>query len=245
MTTLVLKEIRDVADGTRLYVFEKPAGFSYRAGQYTAIKLENLIEPDEKSGVRSFSFASAPSDDEISFAMREGESGFKKTFWALTPGATIGVTKPVGFFTVDDNDTRPVVFLAGGIGITPVRSILREATASGSEREFVLFYANRFEKDAAFLEEVRALPVKNLKVITVYSKSQVACADCNDERGYVTPEMLKKYIGGEAGGKVYYVVGSPEFSDAMMAVLDQMGVPKEDRKSDPFTGLRKSSGESK
>lgn len=238
---LTLKEIRDVADGTRLYVFEKPEGFSYQAGQYTAIKLENLVEPDEKSGVRSFSFASAPSDNEVSFAMRQGESGFKKTFWALTPGSTINVTKPVGFFTIDESDIRPVVFLAGGIGITPVHSILREAAAKGSEREYVLFYANRFEKDAAFLEEVKALPVKNLKVVTVYSKSDVPCADCNDERGYVSAEMLKKYFG-DVSGRVYYVVGSPEFSEAMMAVLDTLGVPKEDRKSDPFTGLRKPTG---
>ena len=234
--TLTLKESREVADGTRLFIFDKPEGYEFQAGQYVALTVPNLIAPDEKRGIRSFSLSSAPCQDEIWFTMRNGESGFKKTFWAMQPGSIITVTKPVGFFTLNAEDPRPVVFLVGGIGITPVRSILTQAAHDGSKQAFTLFYANRFLKDAAYHDEIGALDLPGLKIVDVLSQSDEVCTPHENEHGYICEEFLSKHVDRIADS-LYYIVGSPDFITAMETMVLGLGVPKEQIKKDPFTGL--------
>ena len=126
MITLTLQKIQDCANGTKTFFFDKPENFTFRAGQYVALKLDNLVAPDNRAGVRSLSLCSAPSEDFIAFTVRESDSGFKKTLWAMQPGTTVSITPPIGKFVLDPADEREVVFLIGGVGITPVRSMLVE-----------------------------------------------------------------------------------------------------------------------
>lgn len=240
MYTLSLQRVEDVADGTKLFVFDRPADYEYKPGQYCAVKLNNLVEPDSKGPARSFSFASSPFESVITFAMRQSDSGYKKTFWALKPGDTVEVTKAVGFFTEPEDNDRPMVFLVGGIGITPAMSILREAANRNSQRDYTLFYANRFEKDATFHEELKHLTqmIAHFRYITVLSKSEDPVSGENDERGYITAPILEKYLT-DIPGRLYYMVGSGEFIDAMETILAGFGVMKEQCVKDPFTGLRK------
>lgn len=238
--TLTLKEIRDVAVGTRLFVFDKPAEYVFKAGQYVALEVAKVegIEVDTRGLVRSFSLASAPYEENLYFAMRQGESSFKQIFWQMQPGDTVTITKPVGFFVLPpEEDMRPIVFLAGGIGITPVRSILKQAEYEKSQRHFTLFYANRFVEDAAFFEEIKNVALPNFRFVNVLSKSEEPCAPKNDERGYICEPVLKKYVS-DIAGCIYYIVGSPQFSEAIEKMLVDLGIPKEQRHMDPFTGLR-------
>ncbi len=240
MYTLTIKRIEDIADGTKIFTFDRPVDYVYQAGQYCAIKLAHLVEEDPKGAARSFSFASSPYETEIAFAMRSGESGYKKTFWTLNPGDTVEVTKAVGFFTEPEGNDQPMVFLVGGIGITPARSILREALHQGSQRQYTLFYANRFQKDASFHEELVELShsLAHFRYVTVLSKSEDPVGTENDERGYITANVLEKYLTN-IPESLYYMVGSGEFIDAMETILAGFGVMKEQCKKDPFTGLRK------
>lgn len=235
---ITLKEVREVADGTLVFIFDKPEGYEFKAGQYVALFAPKIdgIEPDQRGLSRSLSIASAPCEDELWFAMRKSDSYFKRTMWALQPGAVANITKPVGFFTVPEDDDRPIVFLIGGIGITPARAILKQAEQDHSSRKFTLFYSNRFDKDAAFEEEMRAFNVPDYRFVRVLSKSDEPCQPENDERGYITEELVKKYVP-ETDGVLYYIVGSPQFADAMVAMLDRMGVSKESRHMDPFSGM--------
>jgi len=238
--TITLKEIRDVADGTRLFIFDKPEEYTFKAGQYVAMEVPKMedIETDKRGLIRSLSLSSAPCESELYFAMRHGDSSFKQTCWKLLPGSTVVITKAVGFFILPgEEDTRPRVFLAGGIGVTPVRSILKQAEHEKSERDFTFFYSNRFTKDAAFNEEIKNIKLAHLRFVTVLSKSEEPCAGENDERGYICEETLKKYIQ-DIPDCLYYIVGSPQFSEAVENVLTDLGVPKEQRHMDPFTGLR-------
>lgn len=234
--TVSLKETREVADGTRLFVFNKPEGYTFQAGQYAAVILPKLIEPDTRGAARSLSIASAPGETDLYFAMRSGISSFKKTCWQMQPGDTIDVTSAVGFFTVPKDEPRPIVFLVGGIGITPARAILKQAEYEGSEQQFMLFYANRFTKDAAFDEEMRNLKLRNFRYVTVLSKSEEPCAPENDERGHLNGAILEKYIQ-DMPGCLYYLVGSPQFITAMEETLVALGVSQEQCKKDPFTGI--------
>ncbi len=235
-TTLTLKEIRDVADGTKEFIFEKPAEYTFQAGQYVAMALSRLVADDPKGPCRSLSIASAPYETDISFAMRGGESGFKKTCWQMQPGDTLGITKAVGSFTLSKEETRSIVFLAGGIGITPVRSLLKQATYEKDARDFTLLYANRFQKDAAFSDELKTLDLERYRFANVLSQSDEPSIGEGDERGYISEDILRKYVS-DISRCVYYLVGSPQFTGAMEAMLDRMSIGKDARRMDPFTGM--------
>ena len=236
---IALRERTTVADGTELFVFEKPAGYTFTAGQYVALiapKIEG-IEADARGLVRSFSLAAAPFESLLMFAMRSGESAFKKTFWQLAPGDTVTITDPVGSFVLSpETDPQPVVFLVGGIGITPIWSMLKQAEHEQSQKKFTLLYANRFLKDVAFHQELGALALPNFRYVSVLSKSEEPCAPADDERGYICEALIKKYVD-DVPGSLYYLVGSPQFIEAMEKMLSELGVPKEQCKQDPFTGL--------
>lgn len=239
MFTITLQRIEEIAEGTRMFVFDRPAEYEYKAGQYCAMKLGALVEADPKGPTRSFSFSSSPFEEHLTFSMRSGESGFKKTMWQLKPGDTVEITKAVGFFTEPAENEKPIVFLVGGIGITPARSILREAAHRGSERSYTLFYANRFLKDAPFHEELAQLDrsMPHFRYVKVLSRSQDVCAGEGDERGYICGELLKKYVD-DVPGALYYMVGSPDFIRAMESVLQELGVSQEQQHKDPFTGMQ-------
>ncbi len=235
--TLTFKEKKNVADGTDMFVFDKPVDFVFEAGQYVVLRLSNLVAPDTRAGVRSFSISSAPCEDHVAFTMRQGDSGFKQTMYALKAGDTIGATGPVGHFTLSHaSDDLPIVFLVGGIGVTPMRSILKQAEHDGNTRQFIALYSNRFEKDAAFHEELKTLNVPNLRYVSTLSQETMPCAGGDEERGYICEAMVRKYVT-DITGVWFYLVGAPAFIEAMEKMLSDMGVAKERQVCDPFAGL--------
>jgi ferredoxin-NADP reductase len=235
--TVTLKETCDIADGTRMFFFTKPEGFHYEPGQYVAMRITDLIVPDQRNGVRSLSIATAPCEESLGFGLRQSESGFKQTLWNMTPGATLEVTDAVGFFTVASSEQREIIFLIGGIGITPVRSILKQAEHDKSEKKYTLFFANRFHKDAPYREEIANLSLPGLTVVDVLEKAEEEERQYeHEERGFIRAELLEKYV--EAPKEcVYYIVGSPGFTAAMEKMLLDFGVTQESWHTDPFTGL--------
>lgn len=235
--TLTFREKKSVADGTDMFIFDKPADFSFEAGQYVVLRLSNLVAPDEREGVRSFSFSSAPCEEQITFTTRQGISGFKQTMYALQPGETITATGPVGHFTLSHApDDRPIVFLVGGIGVTPMRSILKQAEHDGSTRSFTALYSNRYEKDAAFHEELQNLRVQNFRYIPTFSQETLPCSGVDEERGYICERMIRKYVS-DVTAVWFYLVGAPGFIEAMEEILSHMGVAKERQVCDPFAGM--------
>lgn len=238
--TVRLRGKREVADQTVAYSFEKPAEFSFKAGQYVAITLPTLEFEDARGKNRVMSIASAPSDDELVFAMRVTGSAFKQTLAHMPEGGEIVIRDAVGHFVLpEDDEVRPIVFLAGGIGITPVRSILREANRSGRKNPFWLFYSNRAAKDVAFLDELEEKVLTNLSeyhcINTLTNEADVC--PWQDEKGFICAPMIQKYIS-DPHAPFYYIVGTPGFAQAMTKMLtEELGVAKESIKQDPFTGM--------
>lgn len=238
MQTYTLKLIRksEIADQTVAFVFEKPADFVFQAGQYVVMTIPTLTFPDDRRGTRSLSIASAPYENELVFAMRITNSGFKQTLNAMPLGGEVSVTQAIGHFVLDESD-RPVVFLIGGIGITPARSILRQAVQDGIKRPFYLFYSNRRPQDASFANELQDFPELNYKCIDTLTNQEAADqCEWQEERGYICDTMLQKYLP-EIKDPAYYIVGSPTFANAMIATLTGLGVDKDSIKQDPFTGI--------
>ena len=156
-----LKSRREIAEGTMAFHFEKPPGFAFKAGQALAWTLLDPPETDDESRMRNFSIASAPGEPDLMIATRMRDTAFKRVLKTMPLGTEVRIVGPFGSLILHQNADRPAVFLAGGIGITPFRSMLRQAAEQKLPHHIFLFYSNRRPEDAAFLEELEELEKEN------------------------------------------------------------------------------------
>lgn len=152
-TTFLRRE--EVARGTAAFHIGKPAGFRHKPGQALDVILPGAGVGKAQELRHTFSIVSAPHEPEIEFATRLRDSEYKRALGALQPGAALSIEGPSGSMTLHSDGTRPAVFIAGGIGITPFMSMLRHAAHERAARIFILLYSNRTPDDAAFLAELR------------------------------------------------------------------------------------------
>jgi ferredoxin-NADP reductase len=234
--SLRLKDKYELADRTVAFVFEKPEDFAFQAGQYVVMTLPKLLFPDDRRGMRSLSIASAPYEQDLTFAMRITESGFKRTLNALEVGEEVTVTQPIGHFVLPEEDARPVVFLVGGIGVTPARSILRQAEHDGRRQPFYLFYSNRRPEDSPFFKEMQSFPNLNYTCVATMTNAKESACEWNGETGYICRELLERHVA-DPRRALCYIVGGMGFLGAMEAMLAEMGIEKGDIRKDPFTGM--------
>ena len=159
---LKLTERREVAERTLAIWLQKPADFDFTAGQFAELSVPNPeVDAASQPERLAFSMASSPEETELMFATRIRGGAFKQALRNMALGSEIQLEGPYGNFILHDDATRPAVFLAGGIGITPVRSILVHAAKAKLPNQLVLFYSNRKPEDAAFLDELRDLQSLN------------------------------------------------------------------------------------
>src|SRR5436190_1394709 len=129
-----------VAEGTMVFYFERPAGFDYQAGQNAQFSLLDAKEFDGFGPTRTFTFASAPHERELMIATRIRDTAFKRTLKSAAPGLRVGVDGPNGLMVLHGDPTRPAVFIAGGIGVTPFLSMVRHAAHARLPHPLWLFY---------------------------------------------------------------------------------------------------------
>jgi ferredoxin-NADP reductase len=234
-TTLLRHEA--VADGTMRFYFAKPAGFEYRAGQTIDLTLVNPPETDAEGNTRTFSLVSAPQDETLSIATRMRESAFKRVLKALPEGTDVQVDGPMGSFFLQENTSRPAVFLAGGIGVTPFHSMIVDAAHLQSAHELYLFYSNRRPEDAAFLSELSAIAAHypRFHFVPTMTDMEKSSQSWEGERGYITAEMLQKYLP-QGSMPIYYLAGPPTMVTAMRTLLNGMGVSNDDIRTEEFAG---------
>src|SRR5207248_1617875 len=146
---------------TMAFHFERPAGFEFRAGQTVDLTLIDPPETDSEGNTRTFSIASAPQERDLFIATRMRGSAFKRVLASVPLGTAIEAEGPMGSFTLHHNLTKPAVFLTGGIGITPFRSIILDATARKLAQQLWLFYSNNRPEDAAFLDDLQQVANAN------------------------------------------------------------------------------------
>lgn len=232
-----LKSREEVAEGTMAFHLEKPTDFQFRPGQYVDVTLINTPETDSQGVVRTFSIASAPYENELLVATRMRNSAFKRVLATLPLSTELKLEGPMGSFTLHKNPTKPAVFLAGGIGITPFLSMLRQAAKEKLSRLLYLFYSNRHPEDAAFLKHLEDLAKSNANFIFVPSMSEMekSTLDWQGERGIINREMLVKHFC-DLQGPLYYVAGPPAMVAAMRLMLSTAGVDEDDIRTEEFAG---------
>jgi ferredoxin-NADP reductase len=232
-----LRGREEVAEGTMAFHLEKPAGFQFKAGQYVDVSLINPPETDSEGMVRSFSIASAPYEGQLLLVTRMRKSAFKRVLAILPLGMKLKLEGPMGSFTLHKNRVKAAVFLAGGIGITPFLSMLREAAEERLPQRLYLFYSNRHPKDAAFLKDLEILSKVNANFVFIPSMSEEekSSLDWPNERGFIDREMLLRHMDG-LKGPIYYVAGPPAMVAAMREMLTHAGVEEDDIRTEEFGG---------
>jgi len=225
------------AEGTLALQFEKPAGFDFVAGQAMDLTLLQPRETDAEGNTRYFSIASAPHEDFLMVATRLRDTAFKRQLPGLEAGAEVKISAPGGSLRLHNNPARPAVFLAGGIGITPVRSILLRAAREKLAHRIFLFYSNRRPEDAAFLDELTILQQENphFTLIATMTGMAKSALPWNGETKRLDRALLDKHLG-EAKSPVYYVIGPPGMVTGVRAMLNQTGVDDDDIRAEDFGG---------
>lgn len=225
----------EVAEGTLALRVSKPQGFTFRAGQAVYVSLPGLSQGDAKGRVRTFSIASAPHEAELTLATRLTGSSLKSHLANAAMGTAIELEGPYGDLTLHEDGTREAVFLAGGIGITPLRSIILDALHRALPHRLTLFYSNREPEDAAFLAELQALAHQHPQFKLVATFTDAALPPGAGERGRITAELIAKHVEDRAAA-TYYLAGPPAMVAAMQALLAQAGIDPAQVRAEAFSG---------
>jgi len=227
----------DVADGTMAFHFEKPPGFLFTPGQSVDLTLLNPPETDSEGNVRTFSIASAPFEDQLMFATRMRDTAFKRSLKKAPLGSVVKMDSAMGSFTLHKNFAKPAVFLAGGIGITPFSSIVRQTDHDRAAHKLYLFYSNRRPEDAPFIEVLQNLEKTNPKFsfIAIMTDVPRSKKTWNGETGRINRDMLSKYLD-DLRGPIYYIAGPPAMVGGMRKMLVESGVDEDDIRTDEFAG---------
>lgn len=237
MTTTKLTGKETVAKGTMLFRFAKPAGFAFAAGQTIDLTLIEPKETDAEGNFRTFSITAAPSDPELAIATRMRDTAFKRTLGGLSEGSEISLDGPFGSFTLHENASRPAAFLAGGIGITPFRSMIRDAAARGLPHELYLFYSNRRPEDSAFLAELasHAKAHPQFHLVATMTDMEKSAQPWDGEQDYIDAAMLARHVPRSAA-PVYYLAGPPAMVTALREMLKSAGISGDDIRFEDFAG---------
>jgi len=200
-----------------------------------------VLDPKDIDGFgqsRTFSFASAPHEPELMVATRKRDTAFKRTLRSAPLGLRIGLDGPDGLMLLQEEEAaRPIVFIAGGIGVTPFLSIARRAAKVRLPHRIHLFYSNRRPEDAPFLDELRDLQRANANFRLVATMTQMhnSRLPWDGETGPVREELLARHLP-DLKSPVYYLAGSPGMAMGMQVLLDRLGVAEKDVRGEEFYG---------
>jgi ferredoxin-NADP reductase len=234
---LKLKERRMVAEGTMAFHFEKPTGFAYVAGQAGDWILQHPAKTDKEGNKRSFTLASAPYESGLFLTTRLRETAFKESLQSMALGSEVDFDGPWGELTLHEDTTVPAVFLAGGIGVTPFRSIVLQWAHDRSERSLFLFYSNRRPEDAAFIDEMQAVAKQRAQFTFVPTMTEMEKSKMpwSGARGYIDEAMLRRSLT-DLNHPIYYVSGPPKMVEAMQKLLEDSRVKQDRVRTEPFDG---------
>ncbi len=238
-TTFVvkLKAREEVAERTLGVRLEKPAGFNFKPGQYIDVTLPDPPETDSEGNVRSFSIASAPHETTLMVATRLRDTAFKHVIAALPLDSQLKIEGPFGNLTMHNNAARPAALIAGGIGITPFRSMVLRAAREKLAHRIFLFYSNRRPEDAPFLAELQSLEKenRNYRFIGTMTEMTKSARPWNGEKGLISAEMLSRHLK-DATSPIFYIAGPSAMVAGLQGVLRQMGVDEDDVRTEEFAG---------
>jgi ferredoxin-NADP reductase len=231
-----IKEKREVAKGTLLVTFDLLGEeVDFQPGQYFWVTLPDVGHDDEKGLRRHITVVTSPNERGVlGLCTRIRDSAFKQTLAELPVGADVDVEQPKGAFVLPDASEGPFVFIAGGIGITVFRNMLRYIAEEGLPHRVTLVYSNRDEESTAFLDELTALERENPDFRLVLTMTDDP--GWKGETRRIDADLLRDYLDGALDAFTYLVAGPPAMVDAMETMLREAGIAEDRIRPSRFSG---------
>lgn len=221
-----IAEKKEIAEGILMVKFKVLENFTFVPGQYFFINL--------RGATRHFSIVNSPNEKGIlTMTTRLRDSAFKKSLKELPIGTEVEIQRIAGKFTLSEDTSRPLVFIAGGIGITPFISMLRFISEQKLDYKITLIYSNKAASSTAYLEELKTFEsrIPDLKLILVMTDDN----SWTGEKRRVDANLLKEYFP-QPNINTYMVVGPPLMVEALEKALLEIGVSEANIKIENFTG---------
>lgn len=226
-TRLISREM--VGDNTLALTIERPENFIFEAGQNTTVSIPGA----HAEYLKEFTIASAPSDMDLVLAMRVRNSNFKHACYALKSGDAIMVRSPAG--ALWEASAAPQVWLSGGIGITPFRSIIRELIHQSAALNITHIHSDRSRASVPFLQEFESYATehKGFRFFPTMTRESVQ----GGLSGRITGNMIAPHAP-QYPESHFFVVGTDSFVASMRQTLAELGVPAAHVRTERFDGYK-------
>lgn len=231
---LVLKEKKEIGSGIYEFVFSPDYKFAFSPGQYLEWTLCHK-KPDSRGVRRYFTIASSPTEDNVHLGIRinpTSTSSFKKALLNLSPGKKIYGGELSGDFVLPQNSSEKLVLIAGGIGVTPMRSMAQLLIDKKQSRDIVLFYSCSEESEFVFKDVFSKASAFGLKIVYVCSHPT---KNWKGRIGRIDSRMIKDEVSGFAS-RTYYLSGPIAMVDDYKKMLKELGIKSNKIVTDYFPG---------
>lgn len=233
---LTLLRIEQAAAGAYDFIFSPDRAFAFEPGQYLEWTLA-VPHADNRGNRRQFTIASAPDDDEVRLGVKfyPESSAFKRTLAAMQPGDHIHASQLSGNFVMPRDPNRKLAFIAGGIGMTPFRSMLQHLLNRHERRPIVVLYGNLAADDVAY-GDVLDRAEDELGIRTVHVLEQGKPRDANTRTGRIDADLIRDEVPDFAD-RIFYVSGPRGMVTAVTQALHSLGVARSRVRTDFFAGF--------
>jgi len=225
---------KDIID----FIFSAPNAIKFRAGQYLEWTL-SLKHPDNRGNRRYFTIASSPTEKEIHLGVKfyPEPSTFKKSLFELKPGDKIMASQLAGDFVLPPDKNQKLAFIAGGIGITPFRSMIKYLIDNDEKRSLVLFYSNRALSEIAYKDILDQAEQKfSMKTVYILTDINSCPIDWKGCKGHLDAKMIATEMP-DYRERTFYISGSNVMVVAFKKTLKDMGVNSRQIRVDFFPGF--------
>ncbi len=230
MKVTLIKKVTE-ALSTESFFWQPEKKVDFFPGQYFYYTLPKLNYPDDRGDTRHFTIASSPTEDYLQLTTRIREqSGYKKTLHELSIGAVIEGQGPEGTFTLTDNETDPQIFLAGGIGITPFRCMIKYAIDKQLATPLHLIYSNS-DSDFVFKKDLDIWAKMGINLKIEYIDTSVS--------GHLDKSKIEQFIKNwqlKIENCKFWTAGPSAFVSAIEDILEGLKVDSDRVRSDKFNG---------
>lgn len=231
-----LSAIDHIAEGSAAFTFELAEALAFEPGQTCDVTIQTPKHHDEHGIARTFSIASSPADlPRLMVATRLTGSAFKRSLVEAAPGLEVEIDAPYGSLTLHRNATKPAVLMAGGIGITPFRSIVKDATERRLPHSVTLFYSNRTAASTGFLADLEAWERQNPNFRLIATITEPDGQPWTRDTGMMDAAFIGPRVR-DVTAAIYYVAGPPAFVKGMRAALDEIGADPDNIRTEEFAG---------
>ncbi|MFC2966712.1 hypothetical protein [Acidimangrovimonas pyrenivorans] len=233
---LTLLRVEEIAAGCYDYVFHSEKALPFRPGQYLDWTL-HLEQPDSRGNRRPFTIASAPTENEVRLGVKfyPQPSAFKRKMIEMMPGDVMYGSQIAGTFTLPRDPNQKLAFIAGGIGITPFRSIVQDLVDRGDEREIVLLYGNNRPDEIAYgdlFERAR----RELGMRAVYAVAEGGVYGPGYHNGFIDEDLILREVP-DLRERTFYISGPRGMVVRFEKALRRLGVRRSRIKVDFFPGF--------